>query len=152
LTKTNVARAPTVEISAACDCADVDIEAVRSYALDVMAATGHDAFELSILLADDACVRELNRQYRGVDRTTNVLAFPQQDGPETLPGPALLGDVVISVEKARRDSARAGHGLFDELKKLTVHGILHLSGHDHRTESQARKMRQLEEALAERIR
>ena len=141
---------PAVEIRAVCDCAGIDIEAVRRYARSVMAETGHEAFELSVLLADDAYVRELNRQYRNVDRTTNVLAFPQQNSSHTLPLPALLGDVVISVEKAARDSARAGYTLLDELKKLVVHGILHLSGHDHRTEPQARRMRQLEQAIIER--
>jgi len=152
LARIDSARPPTVEVRAVCDCTDLDVETVRKYAADVMVATGHDAFELSVLLADDTYVRELNQRYRGVDRTTNVLAFPQQDSLEALPGPALLGDVVISVEKARRDSARAGHSLLDELKKLTVHGILHLSGHDHRTGSQARRMRQLEQEVTERIR
>ena len=151
MAKTKVARPPTVEIRAVCDCADVDIDAVRTYAAEVMAATGHDAFELSVLLADDAYVRELNRRYRSVDRTTNVLAFSQLDSLQTPPVPAaLLGDVVISVEKAARDSTRAGHTLLDELKKLVVHGILHLSGHDHRTGPQARRMRQLEEEIIER--
>jgi probable rRNA maturation factor len=151
LTRAKIVRSPTVEVRAVCDCPDVDTEAVRLYAGNVMAATGNDKFELSVLLADDAYVRQLNRRYRGVDRTTNVMAFPQQDDSQTLPVPtAPLGDVVISVEKAARDSARAGNTLLDELKKLVVHGILHLSGHDHRTGPQARKMRQLEEAIIER--
>lgn len=150
MTRSKIERSPTVEIRAVCDCAHVDMEAVRSYAKNVMATTGHDGFELSLLLADDAYVRELNRRYRGVDRTTNVLAFPQETGSRTLPGAALLGDVVISVEKAARDSARARHTLPDELKKLVVHGILHLCGYDHRTGAQAQKMRRLEEEILER--
>ena len=150
MTRTERARLPAVEIRAVCDCADIDIDAIRSYAMAVMAETGHDAAELSVLLADDARVRKLNKQDRGVDRTTNVLAFPQPESSQDLPGTKLLGDVVISVEKARRDSARERLPLSEELKKLVVHGILHLSGHDHRTGPQVRRMRQLEQAIIER--
>ncbi len=141
------ARLPVVEIRAVCDCAGVDIPALKRYASKVMVETGHKKCELSVLLAGDAFVRELNRRYRSVDRTTNVLAFSQQDSSQTLPIPMLLGDVVISVEKAGRDSAAAGNSLSDELKKLIVHGVLHLSGHDHRTRAQARRMRQLEQTI-----
>jgi probable rRNA maturation factor len=133
-----------------CECADVDIEALRLYAQAVMVEVGHQAVELSVLLADDAYVRELNREYRGVDRTTNVLAFPQQESPESVRATRLLGDVVISVEKARRDSAREHISLTEELKKLVVHGILHLCGHDHRTTAQGTEMRRLERAIIER--
>jgi len=151
LTSTDRARLPVVEVRAACECADVDIEALRLYVQAVMADLGHHAMELSILLADDAYVRELNRRYRGVDRTTNVLAFPQQDSPPAAPANgALLGDVVISVEKAMRDSERTGFSLSDEIKKLVVHGLLHLSGYDHRTAPEARRMRQIEQEVIER--
>ena len=135
-----------------CKCDGIDIEKVRSYASAAMIEAGHQGAELSILLADDAYVRQLNRRYRGVDRTTNVLAFPQQESSKRLPPTWLLGDVVISVEKARRDSEHAGHSLFDEIKKLMVHGIVHLSGYDHRTGSQGRRMRLLEQAIIEHTR
>jgi probable rRNA maturation factor len=115
-----------------------------------MVETGNEKCELSVLLADDVFVRDLNRRYRSVDRTTNVLAFPQQDAPQTLPIPTTLGDVVISVEKAGRDSEAAGHSLSDELKKLIVHGVLHLSGHDHRTKAETQRMRHLEQTIMER--
>lgn len=148
--RTDNARLPLVEIRAVCDCAEVDIKALKRYARKVMAETGNRTCELSVLLADDAFVRDLNRRYRSVDRTTNVLAFPQQDGSQVLPIPTTLGDVVISVEKAGRDSAAAGHSLSDELKKLIVHGVLHLLGHDHRTQAQARRMRELEQTIMAR--
>jgi len=141
---------PVVEVRAVCDCSDVNIEATRRYARAVMIETGLDRFELSILLADDAYIRALNRQYRGVDRTTNVLAFPQDANVQTSLVAVLLGDLAISVEKACRDSAAAGQSLSDELKKLVVHGILHLAGHDHRTRPQAQKMRDLERIVMER--
>jgi len=143
-------RQPAVEVRAVCECAGVDIEVLRLYAKAVMVEIGRHSLELSVLLADDAYVRELNRRYRGVDRTTNVLAFPQQDSPESMPATRLLGDVVISVEKARRDSARQQIPLMEELKKLVVHGILHLCGYDHRKTAQGTEMRRLERAVIER--
>jgi probable rRNA maturation factor len=145
--RTENVRLPVVEIRAVCDCAGVDVAALKRYAERVMVETDNETCELSVLLADDVFVRDLNKRYRSVDRTTNVLAFPQQDAPQTLPIPKTLGDVVISLEKAGRDGAAAGHSLSDELKKLIVHGVLHLSGHDHRTQSQARRMRQLEQTI-----
>ncbi len=133
-----------------CERADIDIDTIRSYARAAIIEAGRHDVELSVLLADDAYVRELNRQYRGVDRTTNVLAFPQQESPQGVPRTRLFGDVVISVEKARRDSAREQIPLMEELKKLLVHGIVHLCGYDHRTSAQGAIMRRFERAIIER--
>jgi probable rRNA maturation factor len=95
--------------------------------------------ELSILIADDEEVRRLNREYRGVDAPTDVLAFPQADAPGTA-GPRLLGDVVISAETARRQ-ARERHAAYDdELALLAVHGTLHLTGWRDDTEEERQRM------------
>ena len=150
MVRTENVRLPVVDIRAVCDRAGVDIAALKQYAERVMVETGNEKCELSLLLADDVFVRDLNRRYRSIDRTTNVLAFPQQDASQTLPIPTTLGDVVISVEKAGRDSVAAGHSLSDELKKLIVHGVLHLSGHDHKTRAETRQMRDLEQTIMER--
>jgi len=96
--------------------------------------------ELSILLTDDETVHELNRTYRGVDKTTDVLSFSQQEGDNPDPVPQLLGDVVISVEQARRQAEDFGHSLAREMGFLTVHGILHLIGWDHETPDDERRM------------
>lgn len=105
--------------------------------------------ELTLVLTDDAAIQVLNRDYRGKDKATDVLSFAQLEG-ETVPvGEALvLGDVVISVDTARRQARALGHSLEVELRRLFVHGLLHLLGHDHVHGGwQARRMREAEERL-----
>lgn len=88
--------------------------------------------ELSILLTDDAQIQQMNRDFRGVDKPTDVLSFPAGDA---LPGmeeaDPYLGDIAISVPYATRQAAQAGHDLAGELQLLAVHGLLHLLGYDH---------------------
>ena len=111
------------------------------------------AGEVSVLLADDATVRELNRRYRGEDRPTNVLSFPA--GAAVPPRfaaddePAPLGDVALALETVLREAAEAGIGAADHLAHLVVHGALHLLGYDHGTDAEAAVMENLEtEVLA----
>jgi len=88
------------------------------------------AGDLTVLLGDDAQVRELNRQYLAIDAPTDVLSFPAGEAdPDT--GVTYLGDVIISVPQARAQARAAGHGLEAEVQLLVVHGVLHLLGHDH---------------------
>jgi probable rRNA maturation factor len=82
----------------------------------------------------------LNRTHRGVEGPTDVLAFPLREGPLGRLTPGLLGDVVISVESARRQGREAGTGLRAELALLLVHGILHLLGYDHADGGERRRM------------
>lgn len=106
--------------------------------------------EVGCLLVTDHRIRTLNRRYRGEDSPTDVLAFPQRErgGPPGPPGrPGLLGDVVISVESAARQAARAGHSLEREASLLLIHGILHLLGHDHATAAERRRMWALQRRL-----
>lgn len=99
----------------------------------------HDA-ELSLMLCDDSTIQELNAQYRGKDRPTDVLSFPMLE-PGEEPGPGtLLGDVVISTETASRQAKRRGVSPLAEATFLLVHGILHLVGHDHSTDEEERRM------------
>lgn len=100
--------------------------------------------ELSITFIDDVQMRELNRTYRNIDRTTDVLSFPQSEGPDF----TLLGDIVISLDTARRHSVSYGVTLHEELKKLIIHGVLHLLGHDHKKKKETRIMREKESELA----
>lgn len=82
-------------------------------------------------------MKRLNRKFRGKNKTTDVLSFPAEPGP----GPAVLGDVVVSVPAARRQAALAGWSLEKESLFLVIHGILHLLGHDHeKGPAQAQKM------------
>lgn len=90
--------------------------------------------EASILLTDDESIRILNRDYRRIDSATDVLSFSQtegDEGPAGEPDDGLLGDVVISVETARRQAREQGRSLDEELDTLLAHGLLHLLGYDH---------------------
>jgi rRNA maturation RNase YbeY len=117
----------------------------------LLAALGLPEAELSVLLVSDAVMRRLNREWRGADRSTDVLAFAQREGPGGAPG-GLLGDVVISVDTARRQAAAAGHPLGVEADRLLIHGLLHLLGYDHEhSAAEARRMRRRERALARRV-
>lgn len=98
--------------------------------------------EVSILLTDDEHIKELNREYRGVDAPTDVLAFSQMEGEPVGCGTSdgLLGDVVISVETAKRQAEEHGHSLDDEIDILLAHGLLHLLGYDHEDPEDAKVM------------
>lgn len=98
---------------------------------------------MSILIVDDAQIREINRDYLGKDRPTNVISFAMQEGEGAGVQPDLLGDVVISAETAERDAAEADLTMETELYFLLLHGILHLLGYDHErgTDEDARQMR-----------
>ena len=104
--------------------------------------------ELSLLLVSDGEMRRLNRRWRGRDRPTDVLAFAQAEGPGGAPD-GMLGDVVISVDTARRQAAERGETLGREAERLLVHGVLHLLGYDHeRSTAEARRMQRRERVLA----
>jgi len=96
---------------------------------------GKHKWSVSLLLCDDTCIRDLNRTYRGNDAATDVLSFRQQDAPSTevpahvntRPG----GDIVISLDTLERNASALGVSVNDEIKRLVVHGLLHLDGMDH---------------------
>ena len=96
--------------------------------------------ELSLLLTDDVQIRALNKQYRKINRPTDVLAFPMLEGDAFPPRSQLLGDVVISLETARRQAKEAGHSMGREVKILLIHGILHLLGYDHEDSEEAARL------------
>lgn len=85
--------------------------------------------EVHVLITGDERIRELNRDYRGKDRATDVLSFA--DGDELPTGRRLLGEIVISLDTARRQAEEAGHTEAQELSELVLHGVLHLLGYDH---------------------
>jgi probable rRNA maturation factor len=96
-----------------------------------LADLGLPEAELSILLVDDAQIQVLNHRYLGRDKPTNVLAFPMREGEFPSLHPALLGDLVISVETAQRQSNRFGLSKEEMVILLMIHGILHLLGYEH---------------------
>ena len=110
--------------------------------------------EFNVCFVDDRAIRRLNSRYRGKPRATDVLSFPWQ-GSNGARGAAagefagFLGDVVISVETARRNARLEGHSTANEIRWLILHGVLHLLGYDHETDRG--EMTALEHTLRERL-
>lgn len=95
-----------------------------------------DADEVSIVFVGDDEMKSLNRKYRGKNKTTDVLTFPAEDD-DSPGGSRQLGDIVISIDQAKRQAADEGHSLAAEVRYLIVHGLLHAYGHDHETDDGA---------------
>ncbi len=97
-------------------------------------------------------MRSLNRRFRGIDRTTDVLSFSLREGAFGGLRPDVLGDIVISVPRAQRQAREAGHPLVREIELLLIHGLVHLLGYDHeRGPSEARRMRRRERQFLKRV-
>jgi probable rRNA maturation factor len=118
--------------------------------------------EVVVTLVDDARIHELNRQYRGVDRPTDVLSFAMNesgegemdifiDEDELDQFPNMLGDIIISVPRAQAQAEEYGHSLERELGFLVVHGFLHLLGYDHGTEEEEKEMFSRQEEVLQKI-
>lgn len=103
---------------------------------------GPKGWRLTVLLAGDDHLRELNLRFRGNDRPTNVLSFPASEN-----GGGYLGDVALALGVAAREARTTGKKLVDHALHLTVHGVLHLLGYDHRKPGEARTMERLEIAV-----
>jgi probable rRNA maturation factor len=140
--------APSIDIqmqSPLWDAEPAAAETVRA-AIDAAAVLVPAEGEVSVLLTDDAGIRDLNRAWRGLDKPTNVLSFPAAK-----PGGALLGDIAIAYETLAREAARECKPFRHHLAHLAVHGFLHLLGYDHQTDSQADAMEGLERAALARL-
>lgn len=108
--------------------------------------------EVSVVLVDDAYIRELNFQYRHKDTPTDVLSFAMEESTDDEPEIGwdednILGDIIISVETAERQAEEYGHSFLREMAYLTTHGMLHLLGYDHENEDDRTVMRQKEEEI-----
>jgi len=105
--------------------------------------------EISISFVDDENIKQLNKQYLGRDKATNVLSFSLQEGECGNINPQILGDVVISVETAQKDAVKGKLNIEQEIDFLLIHGILHLLGYNHEntTKKETNKMRQKEKEL-----
>lgn len=112
-------------------------------------------YEVSVSLVDNGCIAAINREYRGIDCPTDVLSFSMMEDEEVLDvnedGEAILGDIVVSLEKALEQSLEYGHTLDREVAFLTLHGVLHLLGYDHMEENDRKRMRSREEEILEAI-
>ncbi|HEY0219762.1 MAG TPA: rRNA maturation RNase YbeY [Afipia sp.] len=145
---------PETEILVTADCwqrengAEAAIHRAIEAAAAMIDAEIADA-ELAIMLTDDDGIRTLNKNWRGIDKATNVLSFPalQPTGSQDDDAPRMLGDIAIAYETARSE-ADAEHKPFENhLSHLTVHGFLHLVGYDHMTDDEAEIMENLEREI-----
>ncbi len=127
---------------------------------DIIEKVVNKAFEIervknascSIIIVDNSYIHKLNKEYRGIDRVTDVISFALEDDKNMVipDGTRLLGDIYISLDKAREQAKEYGHSLERELCFLAVHGIYHLLGYDHEKEEEAEVMfKKQEEVLME---
>ena len=149
--------------SVAAPCVDITVESELWSAEPAAATTVRDAIataaaavralpaasgEVSVVLTDDAAMQKLNREWRGLDKPTNVLSFPAAPGAAA---PTLLGDIVIAYETVAREAAAEGKLFADHVAHLAVHGFLHLLGYDHDSDARAEEMERLETRILARL-
>ncbi|HTZ53641.1 MAG TPA: rRNA maturation RNase YbeY [Candidatus Acidoferrum sp.] len=136
----------------------VDARALKSAMRSLLASVDQGDAAISVTLVDDAAIRALNREHRGKDKPTDVLSFPLEPPPQRAshardPGSPerLLGDIVISIDTARRQAADYDAPLQRELERLLIHGLLHVLGHDHLEPGERARMEAEERRLAAAI-
>ncbi len=141
-----------------------EITSVIREAIGAAAKVGEfgENIEVSVMLTDNENIRELNREHRGIDRATDVLSFPltefdedrraiEDTVDESENGEVMLGDIVISLERAAEQAEEYDHSLLREVGFLTVHSMLHLYGYDHMDEDEEREMFSLQEKILEEM-
>ncbi|WP_199618754.1 rRNA maturation RNase YbeY [Paenibacillus alkalitolerans] len=115
------------------------------------AAEGVDNGEVALTFVTDEEIRDLNRQYRNIDKATDVLSFSMWEGDEMADAPEIeddpIGDIVISLETAKRQCEEYGHSIEREIGFLFVHGFLHLIGYDHEDEASEKEMVRKQESV-----
>lgn len=130
-------------------------ETVNEAVQKVAEIYGLDNAQVSITLTDNPHIHEINRDYRKVDRPTDVISFALNEGEEPeIEGGApinVLGDIIISVERAKEQAKDYGHSVRREIAFLTVHGMLHLLGYDHIKEEDRKEMRKEEDFVMEKL-
>lgn len=141
------------------DADDVDAGDLAAVLARTLHAEGRAEAELTLVIADDAAVADLNRTYLGIDAPTDVLSFPAQEAAAELVAPPAtgfvsapemanyLGDIIIALPYTRRQAAELGRSLRAELRLLAVHGALHLMGYDHAEPDEAAAMWARQEAI-----
>jgi len=111
----------------------------------ILEAEGYADYDLTLILADSACLRRLNKKYRNIDKVTDVISFAMLEGDAPPVADANLGDIYISLPRTRRQAREYRVSFEEELKRLMIHGLLHLLGYDHIKPGQAVRMRKKEE-------
>ncbi len=133
--------------------ADCPADAPEMIEAAVAAALKHEGREgtVAVLITDNENIHVMNRDFRNVDAATDVLSFPSSEGEGVPADGDFLGDIAISLERAREQAAEYGHSLKRELSFLAVHGTLHLLGYDHMEEAEREKMFALQEKILEEM-
>jgi probable rRNA maturation factor len=142
----------SVTVVRRCTSCNVSAPRVRTDARRLLVALHEANAELTVVLVNDTEIHRLNRDYRGKDRPTDVLAFAMREGPRIAGDDTVLGDVVISVETAARQAGDHCVPVADEVRTLLIHGVLHLLGYDHeRSRVDARRMQATERLLLQTL-
>ena len=129
------------------------LEGALSAAVEAALAYEGAAGDITISVVDDDTIHRMNREYRGVDRPTDVLSFPAAEGGDFPAIPdSFLGDIAISLPRAEAQAEEYGHSLLRELSFLAVHGTLHLLGYDHMTDEDRAEMFARQNEILEKMR
>lgn len=131
--------------------ADADATIRRALAAAADSVAHPAAAQAVVVLASDAAVQQLNRDWRGRDVPTNVLSFPAAAMPAATGEPPMLGDIVLAYETLVREAEAEGKPFAHHLAHLAVHGFLHLLGYDHLTEAEAAVMEDAERKILRRL-
>jgi len=142
----------TADILVTADCwqAEPEAEALVQRAIEAaarQASASAEGAEVAIVLTDDSGIRTLNRDWRGIDKPTNVLSFPAVPASGGGAQPRLLGDIAIAYEITRREAESENKPFAHHLSHLAVHGFLHLVGYDHDNDADAETMETLERTI-----
>ena len=133
------------QVDCCCEGVDVLLAPFQKMAEKILRLLDLEEVELSIVLCDNAFIHPLNRDYRGKDKPTDVLSFSQRE--EGDPQDPMLGDVIISIERAKAQAGDHGNSVSAEISLLLVHGILHLLGYDHEEDEEAEAMEAKEKEI-----
>lgn len=142
----------TFEIFNETDCdLEEEIDKLHEFITFVLKEEKLENVEFNIIFIDNPRIHEINLAYRGVDRPTDVISFALEDNKTIDLGVRLLGDIYISIDKAKEQATSFGHSLRREISFLAVHGLLHLLGYDHMTEEEEKVMFAKQEELLQKF-
>ena len=142
----------TFEIFNETDCdLEQEIDQLHEFITFILKEEKLENVEFNIIFIDNPRIHEMNLTYRGVDRPTDVISFALEDNKTIELGVRLLGDIYISIDKAKEQATSYGHSLRREISFLAVHGLLHLLGYDHMTKEEEKVMFQKQEELLQKF-
>lgn len=142
----------TFEIFNETDCdLEQEIDQLHEFITFILKEEKLENVEFNIIFIDNPRIHEMNLTYRGVDRPTDVISFALEDNKTIDLGVRLLGDIYISIDKAKEQATSFGHSLRREISFLAVHGLLHLLGYDHMTKEEEKVMFQKQEELLQKF-